>query len=326
MFFPDKSKMREKLNNLISLNYKNVENDFDLSESYTTNNIVSNDTITSSYEYGCIPSKSSFLKKNSPASNSDYFYGSFNQNIPSNNLTQQPVIYTINHVRETPYLLYLLKLINNQYDFINTIMKKENFEETTLFLSQSLDINLKYSGFITYNNVNYLFYNSLDKLKEIDGYEWSLITEIINCQKIYNIKINDYVKTLLLNNRDLINIYNLNKSSLYELPNTCYFLNDRINGCQLYCSDYHNLSRIISNIEQTEYQKYYISRCVVFNGIIKCKNKIDNIFDYSNSNYSNDSNEYNSVYNLLMPDVKEVYLLIEINDKTSYKELSRLTL
>lgn len=325
MLFPDKSSLREKLNNhVISLKYIEKK-EFDLTESYTTNNILSYKSMISNYEYTGIPSRTSFMEMNQHISNKEYFYGNFDNRLPENSFNWQPIIYTINKMREIPFLLYLLKNNENEYKFIDVLNKKEKLiENVIIFLSKLIGLKLKYSGFIIYNNVNYLFFEYPNEFKEIDGYNWSLISEIINYEKIYDLKINNSIKNLLLNNSEIINIYNVEKTSIYEIPCVCYFLTDNRNGHQLYCSDYDNLSRIVSNIEKTEKINYYISRCALFNGIIKY-----NIHNTSNINkhlrYS-DSNEYNSVYNLYTPNVNEIYLFVEIDDKQRYLELSRLVI
>lgn len=327
MLFSDKSCLREKLSNpsSISLHNKDEESDTDcdLSESYTVTNIVSNETMTSNYEYSCIPSKSSFLfsQKMVKNDNSEYFYDVFNKKFPDDNLIRQPIIYAINNMRETPYLLYLLELneIDNEYNFMNLIKKNTNLNETTRFLSRLMNLNIEYSGFITHNNTNYLFFNCLDKVKEVDGYTWSCITEIVNYEKIYNTRINNSVKTFLLNNQYLLNIYSLDKSSIYELPYVYYFLVDKLTNNIAHCSNYENVIKITKVIENSKKNNYFISRRMLFTGIIKCTNKIDSIFDY----YGN-SGQYNSVYNLIMTDVNDVCLLIEINNKMPYLELSRL--
>lgn len=327
MLFPNKSYLTEKLNNQsISLNCEDQDSDsvseFHLCESYTVNNIISNKTMVSNYEYSCIPSKSSFLfSENSSDNVSKYVYSPFNKNFPDDNLIWQPVIYTIKNMRETPYLLYLLKLneIENEYDFINRLTKKVNSDESTTFLSQMLNLKIEYSGFITHNNINYLFFNCLDVSNQTNDYIWSSITEIVNYEKIYNTRINNSVKKLLLSNPDLINIYSLDKSSIYELPYVYYFLVEKLTNNILYCSNYTNALKMINNIDQKIKHKYHISRRIIFTGTIKCINKPDNNF---NSNYYEKFDQYNSVYNFIEPELNEVCLFIELNDKISYLELS----
>lgn len=323
MLLPDKSSVREKLNNN-SISLKEIEEieekDFDLTESYTTDNIVAYQAMVSNYECSGIPSKTSFVEI-MPISNKDYVYGNFNNKVPDNNFKWQSIVYTVNKTREIPFLLYLLKNGDNEYMFIDTINGKEKSVEILLsFLSQSIGLKLQYSGFITYDNVNYLYFEYADVYKELHGYTWSLVSEIINNEKMYGIKINNSIKNLLLNNTEIVNIYNIEKTSICEQPCVCYFLIDKRNGHQLYSGDYNTLSSIILNMEESDKTHYCMSRCALFAGIIKCNTDILN--NINKLNYY-DTDGYNSVYNLYMPNVNEIFLFIKMNNNKNFVELSR---
>lgn len=320
MLLPDKSNIKDKLKNyLISL--KQIEEKKNgLDECYTTDNIVSYKAMVSNYEYTGIPCRTSFMEIDT-ISNKEYFYRNFNSELPSNNIKWQPIIYTLNNVREIPFLLYLLKNNGNEYTFIDTINKSEkSIEDSMLFLSRTIGLKLQYSGFITNDNVNYLFFEYTNIYKELDGYIWSLVSEIINNEKIYDIKINISLKKILLNNIEIVNIYNVEKTLIYEHPSVCYFLIDKRNEYHLYCGDYNTISNVILNIEQTEKIYYYISRRALFSGIIKCN--IDTVTDINK--YINYNDVYNSIYNLDMSNVNEISLFINVNDIHRQFELSHL--
>jgi len=334
MLLVDKSNIIEKLSEnkpTISLNQTENENeDTNLSDLYTTDNIIINTYTVSKIEYTGLPSKSSFMniKLNK---HTGYNFDINNKNIPNNHFNCKPIIYIINKKREIPFLLYLLKYnqSDNEYGFID--IPTQNFsylDDISIFISKFLNLEIKYSGFVTYEKNNYLFFecsNDRDSLDNIDDmqfqnqYKWALVSEIINNQKIYNIKISNFIKKIFLNNSKLLNLYNEDNSEIYESPSICYSLIDKRNRNEkTFYSSYDNILKFTENIEENEKKYYYISRGALFVGLIKCNNHS------SNFNYYNDSREYNSIYNLYMPNVNKINLLIEINNKSSYVELSIL--
>lgn len=210
------------------------------------------------------------------------------------------------------------------------MQKFSYLDDISIFISKVLKIEIKYSGFVTYEKNNYLFFecsndrDSLDNIHDMqfeNQYKWALVSEIINNQKIYNIKISNIIKKIFLNNSKLLNIYNQDNSEIYESPSICYSLIDKRNENEnAFYSDYDNILRLTENIEDNEKEYYYISRGTLFVGLIKCNN------NSSNFNYYNDLKDYNSVYNLYMPNVNKIDLVIEINNKLSYLELSILNI
>jgi hypothetical protein len=322
MLFPDKMKLREKLNNnVISLNrvvQEQEEKMFDLSESYTINHIVETKEMASTYEYSCIPSKTSFLQNNIVKNSSEYCYELYNNKIPDNNMICKSVIYTINNEGDMPFLLYLLKNDENenQYDLMNSFyIKLHSIQQTIISMETQLDLKLEYSGFITFNNVNYIFLNSVDKFKDINGHVWASTSEIINYENVYNIKIKKYINHLFLNNSQMINVYNPQKSSIYETPSVYYCLIDKSEEDKpVYYTNYDSILKLIDNIDEIDKSNYYISRRAIFTGIITFMN--------DNKQF----NGYHSVYDLYFPNKNDVYVFIKIKLEKQCLELSRLNL
>ena len=152
---------------------------------------------------------------------------------PSYNIVTKPnyfyskiMIYTINNKIEIPFLLFLLNYddINDQYSFINTENYNTNKNIDNIINSILKKINVKYSGFLIYKNINYLFFEYDSSLFEYneDNHIWGLISEIVNYKKIYNINIDNKLTDLFLNNEQLLNLTNSNKTNIYEHPYVGY--------------------------------------------------------------------------------------------------------
>lgn len=294
---PNKNHIKEKfskhhlINNTISLIDRdsesnkfqdNIEIEEEIADIYTTNNITHDIKMLSSYEYGCLPSQSCFIenKKTYIEMNTDkYHYEPSNKLIPNNKLYNKIMIYTIDTKREIPFLLYLLRYndINREYNFIDILI--ENFvsiENVLLLILKTLNLKVKYCGFIIHDNINYLFFentndtndtnytNDRNSIKQIQGYEWALISEIVNSESIFEYKISDSVKQLFLKNERLINIYNSNKTHIYEIPYSYYYIKDNTNHL-FYIGDYND---VVKNIHKTKEKQdtSHIYRGVLFIG------------------------------------------------------------
>lgn len=329
MLLVDKSNIKEKLSGnkpIISLN-QNEKNESDISDLYTTENIISHKHTLSKIEYNGLPSKSSFINIELNTSG-NYHYELIDKNTPNNNFNCKPIIYAVNNKREIPFLLYLLKYNqnDNEYGFIDIPMHKFSYlDDISILISKVLKLEIKYSGFVTYEKCNFLFFECLNKIetveeediKEVNKYKWSLISEIMNNEMIYNIKINSLIKKLLINNSTLLNIRNKDNKQIYEVPSICYYLVYNKNKNEsIWYTDYDNILKLIENIKQSEREHYYISRGALFSGLIKCNIETNNVNSYCK--------EYNSIYNLYMPDVNNISLVIEIRNNSSYIELSLL--
>lgn len=342
MLLNNKETIREKLNNNsnISLNKipfkldykeesKKNDNEFQYEDNndtfhdlYTTSNIILDTEMVSSFEYSGIPSKSSILgiKKNTLV-NMDYSYCKFNKIIPENNFEFKIMIYTICNQREIPFLLYLLNYNENKnkYSFLNIDCKTKNIkiEDIIHSIFKKTNINVNYSGVLIYKNINYLFFEySEPHIFQSEEYKynyvWGIITEIINYNNIYNIKIDNDIIELFLNNNTLLTLTNIEETDIYESPNIGYSIKqynyNRIST--LYFNDYHSILKFVND-------ERCIDRYAILLGSMKLnKTNIYKNIEYHNNPYIN--HEYNSVYNLYSFDVNQLHYLFEVKDKNQY--------
>ena len=314
---------------LIDEKYKNAnvcEEDEEELDIYTTSNIVADKIMTSENDYCGLPSMSTIsnldinnnTKINNTKINNDYTYHVFNQDIPSTNLERKIMIYTINTTREIPFLLYLLRhdRKENEYkllDFnINNITNTNNISLDSIQFKEE-NINAKYSGFLTYKNVNYLFFRSYEpNIMNSKEYIWSTISEIINFKQIYNVKIDDKIADLFLNNNYLLNIKKTN-GIIYETPTVGYSAKNEFDGL-IYFNDFNDA------LEKSDDK--YINRYAIFLGFMKLNNKSNKIFYFLNTDKYYKTTKCNSVYDVINSDYSIDYFL-EINDKNRYVLLSR---
>ena len=336
MLLKNKNYIREKfgysiINQNISLNNieskeknnedQDQEQDHDnvCDDLYTTNNIIINKPNTSEYEYSALPSKSSIIS-NLNGNKSNYKYDNFNKSEPLNTLERKIMIYNINDKREIPFLLYLFEYneIDNNYNFINiNVNKNDKIDDIILFILKKININVKYSGYSVYKNENYMFFEFSDKIIEQCNtpYIWTLTSEIINYKKIYNIDICNEIINLFLDNENIINIYNSNERSIYEIPSVGYSIVDELEdtGDVLYFNDYDYIFKISKN---KEFEKKIICRYAIFLGIIKLNMRENNKI------YKITHNEYDSVYNLRLLTIYEKNVLIKVENKNRFILLS----
>ena len=146
--------------------------------------------------------------------------------------------YNVNTENLKPYLSYLLYNSdeNDENIFYFPFITYNKGIELQKQLTDSL-VNLtkfnvvpKLSGYIK-NNDNYYFFMEISEIEQNDkrdkNYVWSLIDELVNSQKIYNISLHDSVSQLFYKNPDLIFLYD-NQESPYEIP-TIVYTGDQIN-------------------------------------------------------------------------------------------------
>jgi len=314
---------------LIDEKYKNAnvcEEDEEELDIYTTSNIVADKIMTSENDYCGLPSMSTIsnldinnnTKINNTKINNDYTYHVFNQDIPTTNLERKIMIYAINTTREIPFLLYLLRhdREENEYkllDFnINNINNTNNICLDSIQFKEA-NLNAKYSGFLTYKNVNYLFFRSYEpNIMNSKEYIWSTIYEIINFKQIYNVKIDDKIADLFLNNNYLLNIKKTN-GIIYETPTVGYSAKNEFDGL-IYFNDFNDA------LEKSDDK--YINRYAIFLGFMKLNNKSNKIFYFLNTDKYYKTAKCNSVYDVINSDYSIDYFL-EINDNNRYVLLSR---
>ena len=334
MLLKNKNYIREKfgysiINQDISLNKieskeknnEDQEHDNVCDDLYTTNNIIINKPNTSEYEYSALPSKSSIIS-NLNGNVNGYKYDNFNKNEPVNRLERKIMIYNINDKREIPFLLYLFEYnaIDNNYNFINiNVNKNDKIDDIILFILKKININVKYSGHSVYKNENYMFFEFSEKIVEQNNtpYMWALISEIINYKKIYNIEICNEIINLFLNNENIINIYNSNETSIYEIPSVGYSVIDKLEDDRdvLYFNDYDYIFKISNN---KEVDTIFIGRYAIFLGIIKLNMRENNKI------YKSTHNEYDSVYNINSLTLNEKNVSIKVENKNRFILLSYL--
>jgi len=330
MLLKNKNYIREKfgysiINQDISLNKKETNNedkcdDIVCDDLYTTNNIIINNPTTSDYEYSALPSKSSIVS-NPNINKINYKYDNFNKNEPLNKLERKIMIYNINNQREIPFLLYLFEYddIDNKYNFINiNVNQNDKIDDIILFILKKININVKYTGYLVYKNENYMFFEFSEKILEQHNtpYMWTLMSEIINYKKIYNIDICNEVINLFLNNEKIININNNStKTSVCETPSVGYSLVDKLedNNDVLYLNDYDYIFKVSKNIE---FEKEIVCRYAIFLGIIRLNMR------EKNEIYKPTYNQYDSVYNLQILPMHEKNVSIKIENKNRFILLS----
>lgn len=324
MLLKNKKYIKErKSNNKQGISLKEEEQkDVDIDDIYTTKHISNIMMNVSNHEYKCLPSKNAFIEEiqSAPLSNIEYL-DEINKIYPNNYFDYKIMIYNINTEREIPFILYLLSYddYENEYNSINfhSIENEMSIQKIIYTILKNLNLEVKYSGFIEKNNINYLFFQA-KHMNSIEQHSWASISEIINSKKIGNIDINNNITTFFLTNQNAINVYSNN--AICEIPSICYSLFDKENR-QLYCGDYNNILNLVEKIEEKE--NYYISRGVLFVGIIRFINNID---DYRILNYNNDCIKYNTIYKLYFSEKERPNLFIEIKDWNKYFELSRIEL
>jgi hypothetical protein len=279
----------------------------------------------SNHEYNCLPSKNAFIEEIQTNQltiipNNIEYLQEINKTYPNNHYDYKIMIYNINTAREIPFILYLLSYddYENEYNLINFDLFDETYIQKIIFtVLKKMNLQVEYSGFIEKNNINYLFFEA-KHMNSIERHSWASLTEIINSKKIGNIDINNNITNFFLVNQNTINIYSNN--AICEIPSICYSLFDKENR-QLYCGDYNNILNLLEKIEEKE--NYYISRGVLFVGVILFINNID---DYHTLNYNNDYIKYNTIYKLNYSEKEQPNLFIEIKDMNKYFELSRIEL
>lgn len=329
MLLKNKNYTKERKSNnkqAISLN-EEEDKDINIDDIYTTKNISNNVMNVSNHEYNCLPSKNLFIEEIQTNQmkplkiihNNVEYLKEINKTYPNNYFHYKIMIYNINTEREIPFILYLLRYddYDNEYNSINfDLIENEISIQKIIFTTlKKINLQVEYSGFIEKNNINYLFFEAKD-MNSIEQHSWASLSEIINSKKISNIEINNNITNFFLTNQNAINVYSNN--AICEIPSICYSLFDKENR-QLYCGDYNTILNLVEKIEEKE--NYYISRGVLFVGVIRFINNID---DYHTLNYNNDYIKYNTIYKLNYSEKEQPNLFIEIKDMNKYFELSRI--
>lgn len=272
-----------------------------------------------------MPSKNTFIEKFQTnkltiISNNTQYLQEINKTYPNNHFDYKIMIYNINTEREIPFILYLLRYddYNNEYNFIDFDLfdNETSIQKIIFIVLKKMNLKVEYSGFIEKNNINYLFFEA-KHMNSIEQHSWVSISEIINSKKIDNIDINNNITNFFLIEQNAINVYS--NGTLCEMPSICYSLFDKENN-RLYCGDYNSILNLVEKIEEKE--NYYISRGVLFIGIIRFINNIDDSHTLNN----NDCIKYNTIYKLYFSEKEQLNLFIEINDENKYFELSRIEL
>lgn len=314
MLLNNKKWVREKLiinrQPVIYMNNETTTDEIDDSDLYTTNNIVIDKLISSNIEYNGIPTKTSM--KNTIKNDKLYTYDCFNKNkISIDTLNYKIMIYTINKEREIPFLLYLLKYddIQNKYGYLD-VNTKLNYDQIENHFLTELNLNIKYSGYILYNNIHYVFFESFDIDRLLyqcnQQYIWVLVSELVNYRYIYNIEIDNSISNLFLKYTNLLNIRHAD-NTICESPVVGYSIN--IDGMIHFNSDYNI---VLDNTKD----KKNIKRYAVFLGVMKINN--NNLID----NYSLNLLNYDSVYNIFDSTICNLNYVVNVNDEMRYILLS----
>lgn len=301
-------------------NIDNNDNSDDSNEYLYTTTIVKDKFMTSNFEYNGIPSKSSIKNindidnmNNTTINDNEVFYNTGDTEIKINKIVNKIMIYSINKEREIPFLLYLLKYdrTNNNYNSIDiNIDIGNNINEIEKYILREFDLTtVNYKGIIIYNDINYLFFESIKPI-DVSFYNkefvWTLISEIVNYKKIYNIDIDKTITDLFLKHNCLLNLKHVD-GTIYESPTVGYSIDNEIDTLYFNC-DYNIIKNIIKN-------EKYIKRYAIFLGYMKF-----NQSDQTNYKFF----KYNSVYNLLDSSLCEMNYIIRMNDESQYIFLTKI--
>ena len=131
-----------------------------------------------------------------------------------------------------PYLSYLLYNYSESSDnlfyfpffsFNDSINLQKQVIEQFMFLTK-FDVTPSLSGYIKHNNEYYFFLDIktiTDENKRDNNYVWSLIDDIVNTKKIYNIPIHHSISSIFNENTELIFLYD-KENYPYEIPSVVY--------------------------------------------------------------------------------------------------------
>ena len=131
-----------------------------------------------------------------------------------------------------PYLSYLLYNYSESsenlfyfpfFSFNDSINLQKQVIEQFTFLTK-FDVKPLLSGYIKHNNDYYFFLDIKsisDEDKRDNNYVWSLIDEIVNTKKIFNIPIHHSISSIFNENTELIFLYD-EENYPYEIPSVVY--------------------------------------------------------------------------------------------------------
>ena len=131
-----------------------------------------------------------------------------------------------------PYLSYLLYNYSESsenlfyfpfFSFNDSINLQKQVIQQFTFLTK-FDVKPLLSGYIKHNNEYYFFLDIKtisDDDKRDNNYVWSLIDEIVNTKKIYNIPIHHSISSIFNENTELIFLYD-EENYPYEIPSVVY--------------------------------------------------------------------------------------------------------
>ena len=217
-----------------------IEDDYDIDEKNTVSfipNKVESQTKSSediSYKKSKESQPSELLKKSS------YFDFPINSILQTNykdlNLEHNQQIFLCAYHIDTdylkPYLSYLLYNYSESsenlfyfpfFSFNDSINLQKQVIQQFTFLTK-FDVKPLLSGYIKHNNEYYFFLDIKtisDDDKRDNNYVWSLIDEIVNTKKIYNIPIHHSISSIFNENTELIFLYD-EENYPYEIPSVVY--------------------------------------------------------------------------------------------------------
>ena len=160
--------------------------------------------------------------------------------LPSNERQLNIICYSINEDIVEPFLLFMVKKINNFFNFPKLLLP-ENYEENFNIensISEIVNDSFIYNGIVCDTFDNYYAVVRIQSPNETENNYFVLATEIINNKKIYNYLFSKEIVNLFLHNPSFYLLINKKTKYAYKLPDVAYkYINsDEIN----YYLNFHN--------------------------------------------------------------------------------------
>jgi hypothetical protein len=181
--------------------------------------------------------------------------------LPSNERQLNIICYSINEDIVEPFLLFMVKKINNFFNFPKLLLP-ENYEENFNIensISEIVNDSFIYNGIVCDTFDNYYAVVRIQSPNETENNYFVLATEIINNKKIYNYLFSKEIVNLFLHNPSFYLLINKKTKYAYKLPDVAYkYINtDEINYYLNFnnktekffesCDEYYFFNKSISN-------------------------------------------------------------------------------
>jgi hypothetical protein len=244
--------------------------------------------------------------------------------LPSNQCQLNILCYLVNEDIIEPFLLFMVKKINNIFNFPKLLLPlnfEENFDIENA-ISEIIHESFIYNGIVcdTFNNYYAVvrIQNILEIEQNIENYYFVLATEIINNKKIYNYSFSKEIINLFICNPSFYLLINKKTKYAYKLPDVAYkYINsDEINYYLNFnnkkekffesCDEYYFFNKSISN----SLRHVTIVRYALFTG-----NKIH--FENNNELILNDY----EINELLENDKYKTIIISYLNANNNYPDI-----